>query len=127
MFHAGEEHKDLCKKLVYRYQVEYTVSSLVLNVMRVAASILRRQKVACKVLFSGCIGKDKFDMMNKKAQEDGVETNHCICESDPTGSHLCSKRCPNKWIPPSSSTTSAYLYPVGSSVTSWRQTGSIKS
>lgn len=56
------------------------------NVMRVLAGILRRQGVAAKVMFTGCIGKDEFGaMMSKKALEDGVITNYAISESVPTG------------------------------------------
>lgn len=56
------------------------------NVMRVVAGVLRRQKVAGRVLFSGCISNDKFgELMQKKAEDDGVTTNYAICESVPTG------------------------------------------
>lgn len=54
--------------------------------MRVAAGILRRQKVDSRVLFTGCISNDDFgQMMSKKAQEDGVITNYAVAESEPTG------------------------------------------
>lgn len=56
------------------------------NVMRVAAGILRRQNVNCKVLFSGCISNDEFgQVMHKKATEDGVETCYLVDNSVPTG------------------------------------------
>lgn len=83
---AGDEHKDLCKDLVKSYKVEYTAGGSAQNVMRVVAGILRRQNVQSKVLFSGCISSDDFgDMMEKKANEDGVITNYAICDSVPTG------------------------------------------
>lgn len=83
---AGEEHKDLCKELVEKYNVDYTAGGSAQNVVRVAAGILRRQSVKARVLFSGCISNDAFgDMMSKKAKEDGVETCYSICETEPTG------------------------------------------
>lgn len=54
--------------------------------MRVAAGILRRQKVKSKVMFTGCISDDDFGQkMAKKAQEDGVITCYAIANSEPTG------------------------------------------
>lgn len=83
---AGEEHKGLCKDLVDRYPVEYSAGGSAQNVMRVAAGILRRQKVDCKLMFTGCIGKDQFgSMMADKAKADGVEVNYAISDTEPTG------------------------------------------
>lgn len=83
---AGEEHRDLCKELVEKYPVEYTAGGSAQNVMRVAAGILRRQNVDCKIMFTGCIGNDEFgSLMARKAKEDGVITDYSISETDPTG------------------------------------------
>lgn len=83
---ASDEHRDLCKELVERYNVDYTAGGSAMNVMRVIAGIYRAQSVEAKVYFTGCIGKDKFgELMNKKASEDGVIANHSIDEIVPTG------------------------------------------
>lgn len=83
---AGAEHKDLCKELVEKYQVEYTAGGSAQNVMRVAAGILKCQGVKSRIMFTGCIGNDEFgSLMSKKASEDGVKTNYAITDSEPTG------------------------------------------
>lgn len=83
---AGEEHKNLCKELVEKYPVEYTAGGSAQNVMRIAAGVLKQQKVDARVMFSGCISDDEFgSLMSKKAQEDGVIVNYSICKTEPTG------------------------------------------
>ncbi|KAG9509939.1 Adenosine kinase [Fragariocoptes setiger] len=83
---AGEEHKELCSELVKNYTIDYTAGGSAQNVMRVAAGILKSQKVDCRVMFTGGVGKDEFgDLMAKKAQADGVETHYMITDSTPTG------------------------------------------
>lgn len=83
---AGDEHKNLCKELVEKYEVEYTAGGSAQNVMRVAAGILKRQGIDCRVMFTGCIGNDEFgSLMSRKAKEDGVLANYALTNSEPTG------------------------------------------
>lgn len=56
------------------------------NVVRILAGLLRRQNVPARVMFTGCIGKDDFgSLMEKKANEDGVETHYSLSDTEPTG------------------------------------------
>lgn len=83
---AGDEHKDLCKELVEKYQVEYTAGGSAQNVMRVAAGLLKRQGVDARVMFTGCVGNDEFgSLMGEKAKNDGVIASYAISSSEPTG------------------------------------------
>lgn len=83
---ADDGHKNLCKELTERYQVDYTAGGSAMNVMRVIAAIYRDQSIDAKVIFSGCIGNDKFgETMNEKATEDGVVASFAVSQTVPTG------------------------------------------
>lgn len=84
---ASDIHNDLPSELVEKYKVDYTAGGAGQNVMRVVASILKRQGIEAEVMFSGCVGKDDYGkQMEERASADGVITKYAYAQDGtPTG------------------------------------------
>lgn len=80
---ASEIHKPLCGELIDKYNAQLIAGGSVQNSLRIAQWILEKPRVTT---FFGGVGEDKYaKILEKNAQEAGVNVQYQYIESQPTG------------------------------------------